>query len=250
MSAHPSADDLVLHYYGESPRAAALDAHLEGCDECQQAWDELSRALAAVTDETVAGSPLPAFGAFEADRAWQRLAPRLEVERRRRARPRARFLVPLAMAASLIVAFSVGRRTAIPTSTPSPVAATQGPERVLLTAVGDHLERSEMLLVELSNASPDAAAEGAKRQQKAKELVDANRLYRQAVTRAGEPGMASVLEELERLLVEVAHQPSLTPTDVSDLKRRIEFLGLIFKVRILGSEVRQKQKEIAPVTVS
>jgi hypothetical protein len=62
--------------------------------------------------------------------------------------------------------------------------------------------------------------------------------------------MASVLEELERLLIEVAHQPSLTPTDVKELKRRIEFLGLLFKVRVLGEGVREKQKEIAPVPVT
>ena len=39
--------------------------------------------------------------------------------------------------------------------------------------------------------------------------MGANRLYRQTVVRAGEPGMASLLEELERLLVEVAHRPSV-----------------------------------------
>jgi hypothetical protein len=244
---HPTIDELVLHYYGESPRAAALDGHLADCEECRRSFDELARTLAAVTDEALSAGGIPPFGAAEADRAWQRLAPRLAVERRRRAWRPARVLVPLAMAASLIVAFVLGRHSATP---PPATAAAQGPERVLLVAVGDHLERSERLLVELANAGPDTAAEGTKRQQQAEELVGANRLYRQAAARAGEPGMASVLEELERLLVEVAHQPSLTPTDVKELKRRIEFLGLLFKVRVLGSDVREKQKEIGPVPVT
>jgi hypothetical protein len=245
MTVHPTIDDLVLHYYGESPRPAALDGHLADCAECRRSWDELARTLAAVTDETLSAGGIPQFGAAEVDRAWQRLAPRLAVERRRAWRPRV--LLPLAMAASLILAFVLGRHSATP---PPPTAASQGPERVLLVAVGDHLERSERLLVELANAGPDTAAEGTKRQQQAEELVGANRLYRQAAARAGEPGMASVLEELERLLIEVAHQPSLTPTDVKELKRRIEFLGLLFKVRVLGEGVREKQKEIAPVPVT
>ena len=34
-----------------------------------------------------------------------------------------------------------------------------------------------------------------------------SRLYRQAAVRAGEPGVASVLDELERVLIEVANSP-------------------------------------------
>ena len=77
--------------------------------------------------------------------------------------------------------------------------------------------------------------------------MSASRLYRAAATRAGEPGVASVLEELERLLVDVAHRPAeLSAAERIGLVRRIESRGLIFKVRVLGYQVREKQKEFVP----
>ena len=76
------------------------------------------------------------------------------------------------------------------------------------------------------------------------ELAGANRLYRQTVVRAREPGTASVLDELERLLVDVAHRPSsLRPAELADMRRRIESRGLLFRVRVVGTQLREKEKE-------
>lgn len=237
---HVTDDDLVLHYYGESERPALVDVHLDACAACGARWQGLAQALAAVTDEVVAERGRPEFGARELDAAWHRLAPRLQAERQR-ARFR-RLMVPLAVAASLVLAFTIGRHWPA-----APAVAPGGTERVLLVAVGDHLERSEMLLVELVNASPDQPVDIGSEQRQAQELVGASRLYRAAVTRAGEAGLASVLEELERLLVEVAHRPSeIAPDELAALRRRIESRGLLFKVRVLEWQVREKQKEPAP----
>jgi len=237
---HVSEDDLVLHYYGESERPALLDAHLDACAACGARWQGLSQALAAVTDDVVGEARPPEFGAREVDAAWHRLAPRLQ-SARQRARLR-RVMVPLAVAASLVLAFTIGRHWPA-----APEVAPGGTERVLLVAVGDHLERSEMLLVELVNASPAQPVDIGSEQRQAHELVGASRLYRAAVTRAGEPGLASVLEEVERLLVEVAHRPSeISPDELAVLRRRIESRGLLFKVRVLEWQVREKQKEPAP----
>lgn len=240
---HPADDDLVLHFYGEGTRPAEIDAHLDVCAACGRRWDDLRRALAAVTEEAAAGRRAPEFGAAEIDRAWQALGPRLAAERKRARRRR--LLPPLAIAASLLLAFAVGRRW------PAEPPPAGGTERILLVAVGDHLERSEMLLVELVNAPSDGPLDiGAERLQ-ARELVGASRLYRAAVVRAGEPGLASVLEEIERLLVEVAHRPSeIPPEELDALRRRIESRGLLFRVRVLESQVREKQKEAAPATAA
>jgi hypothetical protein len=150
----------------------------------------------------------------------------------------------LAAAAALVLAFQVGRHwPAVPTAAPTaPAVAEGGRERILLVAVGDHLERTQMLLVELSNAPTTEARDIGLEQHQAQELVSANRLYREAATQAGEPGVASVLDELERLLVEVARGPeTLQPAALAQIQRRIESRGLLFKVRVLESRVRQKQ---------
>jgi hypothetical protein len=61
----------------------------------------------------------------------------------------------------------------------------------------------------------------------------------------------AVLEELERVLVEVAAGPdALAPQDVAELQRRIEARGLLFKVRVVGSQVRERERELAPRNVS
>ena len=85
----------------------------------------------------------------------------------------------------------------------------------------------------------------------ADELVSANRLYRQTAVRSGEDSLVAVLEELERVLVEVAAGPdALAPQDVAELQRRIEARGLLFKVRVVGSQVRERERELAPRNVS
>jgi hypothetical protein len=252
MSAHLREQDLVLHFYGEHERPAEVMAHLDACEGCRRRWNALGQVLAEVTEHDPSGAG-PEWSAERAARVWARLAPRMAGEPPapaarpaigRRRVPGA--LVPLAMAASVVLAFFVGRHWPAPPS-PSPMAAAPGPERVLLFAVGDHLERSEMLLVELVHANGDGPVDLEAQQQSAAELVSANRLYRQTVARSGQPGLASVLEELERLLVEVAHRPSpLAPEEAAELRRRIEGRGLLFKVRILETQVREKQKEAAP----
>ena len=241
--AHPGEEELILHYYGEDEGGPAVEAHLAGCAACRAEWAALRRALDAVTDADGAGpaDPTPA----DVERIWERLAPRLRATRRGRVWRRM-VAAPLAAAAALVLAFFVGRHWApVP---PPPAVEARASERILLVAVGDHLERSQMLLVELANApAGEARVDIGVEQGWAQELVGANRLYRQAAARSGEPGVASVLDELERLLMEVAHGPdTLDAEALARLQRRIESRGLLFKVRVLESRMRSREKREAP----
>jgi len=238
---HLTEEELVLHRFGEAEAPAAVEAHLAECADCRMALEALRRDLDAV--------PMPEPPERDADygaQVWARLEPHLADA----ARPavsraaRRRVWAPVGLAASLVLAFLLGRHWPHETAAPAPVSAAAR-ERILLVAVGDHLERSEMLLVELVTAGADGKPVDISTQQEyAEELVGANRLYRQTVVRAGEPGVASLLDELERLLVEVAHRPSsMSAADLADIRSRIESRGLLFRVRVIETQVREKEKQ-------
>jgi hypothetical protein len=233
---HLTEDDLVLHYYGEHDDAAGVAAHLESCTTCRAANDAVRADLAAIEFDT------PARDADYGRRVWQRLEPRLKADTAsavsgRRHFSSGRVVTYLAMAASLVVAFLLGRHT--PSHEDAGRAAVAR-ERILETAVGDHLDRSQVLLLELAHADATEPAAFAAR---AADLVAANRLYRQTAQRAGDAGVAHLLDELERVLVEVANTPGLTADDIRELNERIEKRGLLFKVRVVGSRLRERGAE-------
>jgi hypothetical protein len=114
-------------------------------------------------------------------------------------------------------------------------------ERVLLIAVGDHLERSQMVLVELAHAESRGPLDISAERQLADDLVASNRLYRQTAQQMGQENVAGLLDELERVLVEVARGPStVSMQQLADIQQRIESQGILFKVKVIGSEIRQQ----------
>lgn len=216
---HVEDDDLVLHYYAEADARTA--AHLEACPDCRARFETLGATLRRVPDDVP--EPAPDYEA----RLWERLRPSLPVPSSPKRRAWRLLVLPAALAASLLAAFLVGRHTR-PAAESMPVR-----ERILLVAVGDHLERSEVLLLELLNAE-DAGDAGA-----AEELLAENRLYRQAALRSGDAGVAGVLDELERVLVEAAAAPE-PGGGLEELRRRIESRGLVLRIRRVGSRLRDE----------
>jgi len=232
---HLDEERLVAHSFGDGTPEDA--AHCASCPECTAAAERLRAMLA-----TVEPMDIPERGDDYGRVVWERLAPRIEAERdfTRRSMRRRRTMTWGALAASVLIAFLAGRE--FPRSSPQvaeaiPAAAR---ERILLLAVGDHLERSQVLLIELTNAAP-GAGRGSSTQESAEALVSANRLYRASAVQAGDNGIASVLEELERVLVEVAHQPpDASAKEMERIRKRIEERGILFKVRVIESQVRER----------
>jgi hypothetical protein len=234
---HLDEERLVALCFGDGDPADS--AHAASCASCTAAADRLRAMLAAVEPGDV-----PERGDDYGRVVWERLQERLEAERRwtRRSTLRRRTVTWGALAASLLIAFLAGRefpkRPVPPVAEAIPEAAR---ERILLLAVGDHLERSQVLLVELINAGPGAALDVPAAQESAEALVSANRLYRASATQAGDAGVASVLEELERVLVEVAHQgPDASAKEMERIRKRIEDRGILFKIRVIESQVRER----------
>ncbi len=111
--------------------------------------------------------------------------------------------------------------------------------QILLTSVADHLDRSERVLTDIMNA-PRGDISTAQRW--ANDLLDASRLYRQDAVDAGEGSVASVLDELERSLLEIVHSPSrISAADLDQIRRRIDAASLLFKVRVMSDELRQRE---------
>jgi hypothetical protein len=229
---HPTEEDLILQFYGEVAEGAAIDAHLASCADCGRRFAAWAATLRAVVEE-----PVPDVGADYGARVWERLRPQLAELPAPRAPLIRRYGIPLAMAASLVAAFLLGR--SLPPRG-EPMSPLPGParERILLVAVGDHLERSRMVLLELVNADPKAPMDVSAEQRSVGELVAANRLYRQSARRAGDVGVASVLDDLERILIEVANGPAtLSPSEAEALRQRLERQGMLFKMRVIGARL-------------
>jgi hypothetical protein len=120
---------------------------------------------------------------------------------------------------------------------------TQLRERILLVDLGDHLDRSQMVLVELVTTGGAGDADISLERSRAEQLVAANRIYRQTASETGDAAVVQLLDELERVLVDIAASPeTLSADDLLDVQQRIESRGLLFKVRVLSSEVRERQR--------
>lgn len=234
---HLDEDQLILLHYGETAHDA--DAHLRGCAECRTRLESLRGLLGSLD------LPVPDPGPGYGSQVWRRLAPRLEAGPTARVvRPRAFFprlaLVGIA-AAVLVAAFLAGRFWQQADKTADPISAASR-ERVLQLAVGDHLQRSQTVLLELVNSGPDSPG-SPREQERAEELVSTNRLYRQTAVRSGDTAVADVLEQLERVLVEIARSPApLSGAEQESLRKRIEGQGLLFKVRVLGARLREQER--------
>jgi hypothetical protein len=148
-----------------------------------------------------------------------------------------------AAAALLVAAFFMGRVTGPKKFDEETLDAGKVRERVLVMAVGEHLGKSEMILMELSNAQPVEAGKKliniSTAQRRAEDLVEENRLYRQTALHDGDTAMASTLEELQRVLLEVANSPAeVTPAQFESIQKRIAQRGILLKVRVVRQELR------------
>lgn len=250
-STHFTQDEFVLAYYGESEIDARRE-HLDTCDECRA---ELARLTTVLDQVTPAEVPEPADD-YEA-RVWDRLSWRLRGERINARNQGTRDWTKwLAAAAMLAIAFIGGLlwnrsntgpvRTAAtnqpatnPNIEPTTASTQQQRDRILLVVVGDHLDDSERMLLELTNLTAKEDVDVSTEQQRAEELLLSNRLYRRTALDRGEDRVATLLDELEPMLLEIAHGPSqLTPDELRKVQKRVETKGLVFKLRVLRADVR------------
>jgi hypothetical protein len=232
---HFSEEELLEGYYGEGQ----LDAHLAECSECRARFAALREVLDAARDY-----PAPARSSEYGSEVWARLAPRLPAVKQRTPWFRSfQWALAPALAALLLVAFFAGRHSSNHTVVPAGISE-KARERVLLLSLSDHLERAQIVLAEIENATP-GRDEFSSERDRAHELLGANRLLRQTATRLGDLTDAALLDELERVLMDVANSPpTLSAASLERLQKRIGHEGLLFRVRITSTDSRERGQRL------
>ena len=257
---HYSEDDLTLYYYGEGRRRTAIERHLDACDACRALYREIAGTLAMIVADDV-----PERNEQYGLEVWQRIRHQLPEQEARVSwlawlSGFSGLQVAAAAAVLILAAFIAGRyssvanpatpmnvasKPATPETPASPVTTDHVRSRILLASVADHLDRSERVLTDIMNvANPgDISLE----QQWAEDLVTTSRLYRQDAVDAGEQSVATVLDDLERNLLEIVHSPSkISAADLEQLRRRIDAAALLFKVRVMSDQLHEREQSSTP----
>jgi len=244
-------EDLLLAYYGEATSAqrAGMRAHLESCPACQALDRQLRAVLALVDTEPTPEAP----AGFERE-MWARLEPVVSGFSRTsevRLKPDTtlfdfpRWALAAAVVALALGSFALGRVWG-PSSTPasnSVAGARDISERMLRSEVEEHLERSQRVLVELANTDDAPRVVLASDRAQAADLVAAGRLYRRTAEQMGDAETRDLLEDVQRVLVEVANGPDdETSKDLSDVRARISNQDLILRLRVMTAELRAREQ--------
>ncbi len=247
---HLSEQELVLYFYGDASKPASVENHLAECSACAVEFERLRATLSAIE------FPVPERAANYETQLWSTLRPHLELTGAPKRsfwagafQPRG-WAVAGALAAIVVAAFLAGRylprgeKPAINQVVQSTSASTKpGNDRVLMVAVGDHLDKTQMILVELINTRAEGKVDISAERDLAENLVNENRLYRQTAQQQKDPELAGALDQLERVLIDIAHHPdSVSGKELEDLQQRIESQGVLFKVRVVESKVKARSR--------
>jgi hypothetical protein len=242
---HISEEQLVLYYYGESTDETGIGEHLASCEPCRSAHRSLQRVLAAIES-----APVPERAADYGRQVWRRIRPRLEQRTGMKwslfIHP-PRWAIAAALGSLLVAAFLLGRfwpRAELIVNRQE--VSGDFRERIFLASMVEHIDRAQRLLIELTNEQDAAQVDISADQSSARDLLASNRIYRQTATMLGEAGIAGILEDLERILLQVAHSPSsISMEDLADIRQRIHAQGIVFKLRVVGSRMLERERALA-----
>jgi hypothetical protein len=259
------AGTIELFFYGELPAAERdrVQAHLRGCHECAAALDELRliREVLSARPAVVA----PASGDWTAFMArlddGVRAADRHPVvvpfpPRRPVSRPS--LVGVLATAALLaIVSISVFMASQARRQMIAEPAADLEPARLVEAGTADeagtvdgplaqaglmsvgtrHLERSKLVVLGLAAKEPAGSelSDWAYERELATSMLNDTRLYRIAAEQRGLTSLASVMRDLELVLLQASMAEATDETALPQIQRLIRKRGLVEKIDVMGT---------------
>lgn len=244
---HLTEQEIVLHHYHDDESPAAVAEHLLACDVCRAEYNSIRNVLALVDE-----MPVPERSNAYGEQVWSRLRWKLGTERARMrswrtAAAAAAVLAIVFFAGALWHARNGGGQAILPVQQQTasangqaglPVLQQEKPQdRILLVVVTDHLGNSERMLTDVANADARQGINLGDDPKRAVELVAFNRIYQQSAVQHGDDRLASLLADLEPVLLEIAHSDGkLSPAEAVALQKRIDSKGLLFKVRVMTAQ--------------
>jgi hypothetical protein len=242
---HLSEEDLILAYYNEPGAAEFVQPHLAECADCRAAAESLAQTLQVCNQWTVP-EPSPEFGRD----VWLRLVPAMEAHPQPAGwkwfsgRPFRILTAAAGFAVLLAAVFFAGRYSRPVAPTDLAGLSDQARENILAIAAADHLDRVQILMTEIANSGDTPVSLTANRE-RAAELVKESRLVRQSLAAQGETQTTNFLDETERFLIEAAHTPDNNAgKEVLALRDRIASDSLLFKVRVVESNLRNEERKL------
>lgn len=244
---------IELFFYDELPAAerAPVAQHLRECRECAAALEDLQtirEVLASRPD--VSGPPSGDWSAFmtRLDRAIA-ARPAASMVRFQPAPAARRYVGLLAMAALLAIVtmsvFFVARqasRLGPSDAVAITSAAPDGTDRAVATtgirSAGEkHFERSKLVVLGLATRDFEEAtpADWAYERELAAALLDDTRVYRMAAEQHGMTTLASIMRDLEIVLLETSMAEGADASELGQIQRLIAKRNLIAKMDTVAS---------------
>jgi len=244
---HLTEEELIEHFYGEAGGKACRIAqrHLDGCAECAAKSAKLANDMKAMGKMDYQG-----LSEEYGQSVWSRVAEKLPAlaidEAPRRTMAWRQALGWAAACAVLVVAaFEVGRiweHRQQPQKAAVMKPASPVERQVVVVVLGDHLDRTERLLVELKHANGEDAELVKPLGEEAQSLLVANRVFREDAVKSGDERLIQALDHLDQLLANVANAPGgLNATSIARLQNEMQVDGLLFKVRVLRSRTPHRE---------
>jgi hypothetical protein len=244
---HLTEEELIAHYYagrggagrGDSDRKAFRIAqrHLDLCGECAAKSAKLADEM-----KSMDGLEHDELSLAYGESVWNRVAERLPAlamkEAPRRRMPWGLMLGWAGASAVLIIgAFEIGRMWEHRQNPQNAIVKSTAPvQQVVVVVLGDHLDRTERLLVELKHADGEDPDVVKPIRDEARSLLAANHVFREDADKSGDLALTQALDHLDHLLADVANAPEgLNAASIARLQKEMQAEGLLFKVRVLRS---------------
>jgi Putative zinc-finger len=254
-----ASGEVELYFYDELDPStrASVEQHLLSCSECRRALEELSTIRAALATRPVVDAPVDGDWSAFTIRLNETIALESSAKRVAADPPpveyRAlRYAPYLATAAVLTLVTStivyVSRTTARPEPVPptpvaehverpvaTPTAAPavrENPEAGFAALSEQHFERSKLVVLGLANKDPRRATneDWAYERGLASGLLDDTRLYRMAAEERGMKNLASVMGDLELVLLQTSLAEKPDPDTLERIQRLIHKRDLVTKM--------------------